>query len=30
MTKKTIMDEAQIKSAVTRMAHEILEKHKGP
>ena len=30
MTKKTIMDEAQIKRAVTRMAHEILEKHKGP
>ena len=29
MTAKTIMDNAQIKRAVTRMAHEILEKHKG-
>lgn len=30
MSVKTIMDEAQIKRAVTRMSHEILEKHKGP
>src|SRR5699024_5663543 len=29
MTAKTIMDNAQIKRAVTRMSHEILEKHKG-
>lgn len=29
MTAKTIMDSAQIKRAVTRMSHEILEKHKG-
>ena len=30
MSVKTIMDEEQIKRAVTRMSHEILEKHKGP
>lgn len=29
MPAKTIMDNAQIKRAVTRMTHEILEKHKG-
>ncbi|QQD85779.1 bifunctional pyr operon transcriptional regulator/uracil phosphoribosyltransferase PyrR [Jeotgalicoccus sp. ATCC 8456] len=30
MSVKIIMDEAQINRAVTRMSHEILEKHKGP
>lgn len=29
MSVKTIMDEAQINRAITRMSHEILEKHKG-
>lgn len=29
MAEKVIMDDAQIKRAVTRMSHEILEKHKG-
>ena len=30
MSVKIIMDEAQINRAITRMSHEILEKHKGP
>lgn len=29
MAEKIIMDSAQIKRAITRMSHEILEKHKG-